>query len=81
MGAGFLLRTPTRLFENAQGALASLSVGLLVEGGYTLVGPAKLALVPTDTPLQAIDLQEPALGELNRSGPYVRASVVLRFGL
>jgi hypothetical protein len=61
--------------------MASLSVGLLLEGGYTLVGPASLALDPTDTPSQAIDLQEPTLGELNRAGPYIRTSLVIRFGL
>jgi hypothetical protein len=79
LGLGVTLRTPTRLFEDRQGRLASLSAGIMLEGGYTLAAPVDVALDGPGPSDQGIALAEPGLGELERSGPYVRGSVVIRF--
>ena len=78
VGAGVLLRSPTRAFEGRSGSLASLSVGVMIEGGFLLLPPLGIAL---DSDLQAGDvtLAEPSLGEVTRSGPYLRTSVVVSF--
>jgi len=77
-GLGFLLRTPTRLFENRRGRYASLSFGLMVEGGYTLAAPVDVALEGPKPGARGIPVAEPELGELERSGPYIRVSLVGR---
>jgi hypothetical protein len=76
-GAGFTLRTPTRMFETHRGRLASLSLGLLVEGGYTVAPDADLTLEPT----RGSELSRAtfALGSVQRSAPYLRIMGVLRF--
>jgi hypothetical protein len=79
VGAGIFLRTPTRLLESKNGDFASLSMGVLVEGGYTLTGSAPFSLKPKDRPKQAISLKSADLGSVDRSGPYVRISLVVRF--
>jgi hypothetical protein len=77
-GLGVMLRTPTRLFEDRKGQLASLSFGLLVEGGYTLSAPLSLKLDGRGPRDRDIALAEADLGELDRSGPYLRFSLVGR---
>ncbi|HMI93930.1 MAG TPA: hypothetical protein VK509_21295 [Polyangiales bacterium] len=77
-GLGFSLRTPTRMFENRRGRFASLSFGLMVEGGYTLAAPVDVALEGPKASARDIPVAEPALGELERSGPYIRVSLVGR---
>lgn len=79
LGLGVTLRTPTRLFEDSRGRLASLSAGLMFEGGYTLAAPVDVALDGPGPNDQGIALREPGLGELKRSGPYLRGSIVARF--
>ena len=79
LGLGATLRTPTRLFEDSQGHLASLSAGFMLEGGYTLAAPVDVALDGPGPNDQGIALREPGLGQLKRSGPYVRGSLVMRF--
>jgi hypothetical protein len=79
LGLGATLRTPTRLFEDERGNLASLSAGIMLEAGYTLAGPVDVALDGPGPDDQAIALREPGLGELKRSGPYLRGSFVIRF--
>jgi hypothetical protein len=79
LGLGFTLRTPTRSFEDSNGRLASLSAGIMFEGGYTLAAPVDVALDGPGPGDQGIALREPGLGELKRSGPYLRGSVVMRF--
>jgi len=76
-GAGFTLRTPTRLFETHNGRLSSLSVGVLVEGGYTLGSAAKLAAKPTES--GELTRSTFPLGKLDRTAPYLRIMGVLRF--
>ncbi len=78
LGAGVLLRTPTRLFENNRGELASLSFGVLIEAGYALRGAVNFKLTQPQGP-RDIAVSGAKLGELSLSGPYIRTSVVVRF--
>jgi len=76
-GAGFTLRTPARLFETWRGRLASLSLGLLLEGGYVLAQDATPKLDPSrdgDVPRATF-----SAGTLERSGAYLRILGVVRF--
>ena len=77
-GLGLTLRTPTRTFEDRRGNLASLSFGLMIEGGYTLSAPLDFKLDGPGPRKSDITLSEADLGELDRSGPYVRVSLVGR---
>jgi hypothetical protein len=77
-GLGFMLRTPTRMFENRRGRFASLSFGLMIEGGYTLAAPVDVEVSGPEPSSRGIPIAEPALGELERSGPYIRVSLVGR---
>jgi hypothetical protein len=79
LGLGFTLRTPSRLFEDLRGQLASLSLGLMLEGGYTLAAPIDFKLGGPATGKRDVPIAEPKLGRLERSGPYARASFVVRF--
>jgi hypothetical protein len=79
LGLGVMLRTPTRMFENKRGKYASLSFGLMFEGGYTLAGPVEMKLDGEGPGERDIALVETDLGELDRSGPYARISGVARF--
>jgi hypothetical protein len=76
-GAGFTLRTPPRLFETHRGRMASLSMGVLVEGGYALNQDAQLDAKPT----QASEIERAtfSLGTLDRSAGYLRIAAVIRF--
>lgn len=77
LGAGFTLRTPSRLFETHRGRLSSFSIGLTLEAGYTYAKAASLEATPTaDSELARATF---SLGELERSGAYLRALVALRF--
>lgn len=79
LGAGFTLRSPTRLFESSRGELASLSVGVMIEGGYTLAQPLEMKVDGSGPDDRDIALIESDLGELDRSGPFMRISLVARF--
>jgi hypothetical protein len=79
LGLGVMLRTPTRMFENRRGGYASLSFGLMFEGGYTLAAPVEMKLDGEGPGERDIALVESELGELERSGPYARISGVARF--
>jgi len=76
-GAGFTLRTPPRLFETHRGRMASLSLGVLVEGGYALNQDAELDAKPT----QASEIERAtfSFGTLDRSAGYLRIAGVIRF--
>jgi hypothetical protein len=76
LGAGATLTTPDRFFQSRSGALASFSVGLSLEGGYWLSAPLETTL---DTGSEGRLPVAPAnLGDLSRSGPYVRLAFVAR---
>jgi len=79
LGLGLTLRTPARAFENRRGDLASLSTGVMIEGGYTLAAPVETQLDGRGPDRRDIALTEAEFGELERSGPYVRASLFVRF--
>jgi hypothetical protein len=77
LGAGFTLRTPARLFETHRGRLSSFSIGVSIEGGYTFAKAATLRAKPTsDSDLTQATF---ALGDVERSGAYLRALGVFRF--
>jgi hypothetical protein len=78
LSAGVLVHTPAQLLENRLGQFASLTIGLLIEGGYAL--RSSVNVDPTRKAADhAIPITEAELGELALSGPYVRSSVVVRF--
>jgi hypothetical protein len=79
LGLGVTLRSPSRLFEDLRGHLASLSVGLMLEGGYTVAKALDLSLSGPGPGARGVPIVEPKLGHLERSGPYARASIVVRF--
>ncbi len=76
-GAGFTLRTPKRLFETHRGNLASLSFGVLLEGGYTLAQDATL----TPSPSRGADVRRVSSASFTaeRSAAYLRILGVVRF--
>jgi hypothetical protein len=78
-GAGFTLRTKARAFESDRGRVSSLSLGVLVEGGYTLSPAAKLKLDPVRSPASGLDVKTGQAGSLDRSAPYLRVAGVIRF--
>jgi hypothetical protein len=78
VGGGLSFRTPTRLFEKHDGSLASLSFALLVEGGYRYAQAAEFELSDHRRGENGLDVPSVSLGDLARSGPYLRAAVVLR---
>lgn len=79
LGAGFTLRTRARAFESHSGHVSSLSLGLLVEGGYIVAPAAKLDLQPTGSPASGIETRTAKAGSLDRTAPYLRIAGVVRF--
>lgn len=76
-GAGFTVRTPARTFETFHGHLSSLSLGVLVEAGYTLAKASTLDAKPTES--GEIARARFSVGSLARSAPYLRIMGVVRF--
>jgi hypothetical protein len=76
-GAGLTLHTPVRLFETRRGKLSALSLGVLVEGGYTLLADADLAAKPTRS--GEVTRATFSFGSLDRSATYLRIAGVVRF--
>jgi hypothetical protein len=76
-GAGLTLHTPVRLFETRRGHLSALSLGVLVEGGYTLLSDAELAAKPTRS--GEVPRATFSFGSLDRSAAYLRIAGVIRF--
>jgi hypothetical protein len=79
LGAGFLLHTPARAFENRAGKFASLSLGFMFEAGYALRSPVDFALKSRSATPRSIEIVSAKLGRLDLSGPYLRTSLVARF--
>lgn len=78
LGAGVTFRTPTSMFESDDGAFASLSLGLLIEAGYTVASSMSMTL-DNKHGEDPIETRTAELGELDLSGPYIRTSVLVRF--
>lgn len=76
-GAGFTLRTPSRTFETHGGRISSLSLGVLLEGGYAFANDATLRAKPSAS--SDIERYTFSLGTLERGGPYLRVMFVVRF--
>jgi hypothetical protein len=79
LGAGFLLHTPARAFENRLGKFASLLFGVMFEAGYALRSPVDFALKNRSATPRSIEIVSAKLGRLDLSGPYLRTSLVARF--
>ncbi|HEY6880249.1 MAG TPA: hypothetical protein VI299_19630, partial [Polyangiales bacterium] len=75
--AGVTLRTPARAFETHRGKLASLSLGVMVEGGYTMAQDAEL----TPKPSHGADVRRvsPTSFQSERSAAFLRVLAVTRF--
>jgi len=78
-GLGLLLRSPEDAFGGLHGGVGSLGFGLLFEGGYSLASPLSLRLDGPGPKKHEIDLAEADLGELERSGPYFRTSLLVSY--
>jgi len=78
LGAGFTLRTPDRTFESRHNRLAALSFGLMIEAGYTVAAPLEMSIDGPGPDERDIALREPVLADLDRSGPFLRFSLVGR---
>jgi hypothetical protein len=78
LGAGFLLHTPARTFENRSGKFASLTFGLQFEVGYALRSSVDFAL-QSPGGQHNIPVINANLGRLDLSGAYIRTSLVSRF--
>jgi hypothetical protein len=76
LGVGATVTTPDRLFQARSGKFQSLSLGLTLEGGYS-VSPALTATLD-DGAEGRLPIEQPKLGELSRSGPYLRLALVAR---
>jgi hypothetical protein len=78
LGGGLSLHSPAGALETAGGNLRSVVAGITVEGGYQLGSDLDLTPTPTgDT--GRIPTTYMSLGKLERSGPYLRTSLVVRF--
>jgi hypothetical protein len=74
LGGGATVTTPDGFFRRG----SSFAVGLTIEGGYRLGSPMEVALSVPDAE-DRIPIEQASLGDLSRSGPYVRVSGVVRF--
>jgi len=78
LGAGFNVHSPAGALETRSGSLRTVVAGLTFEGGYQLGGSVDLAPVP-DGDAGRVATRYASLGSLERSGPYFRTSLVVRF--
>jgi hypothetical protein len=78
LGAGFNVHSPAGALETRSGSLRSVIAGLTFEGGYQLGGAVDLTPAP-DGDVGRVATQYASLGSLERSGPYFRTSLVVRF--
>jgi hypothetical protein len=74
LGAGILVRTPDGALMTKSGALSSLAFGLMIEGGYVLMPSSDVTLRGSEN-AGRVATTDVHLGELDRSGPYLRISV------
>lgn len=78
LGGGFHLQTPPGALAPPTGLLRALTFGVAIEAGYVLAQDVAFDLQPEasedDIPIRGVPL-----GELKRSGPYLRFSVYTRF--
>jgi hypothetical protein len=77
LGGGFTVHTPMGLLQTKTGALRSLIAGVSFEGGYIFGGSVDLTPARSDS--DRIKTSYLSLGSLDRSGPYLKASLTARF--
>jgi hypothetical protein len=77
LGAGASVTTPDRFFQTQSGKFSSFALGLTVEGGYWASSPLTVGLEREDARAR-LPLEQPSLGDLSRSGPYVRIALLAR---
>lgn len=78
LGGGVTVHSPAGALETRSGKLRSVLAGVTFEGGYRLGASADLTPQPTEEPGR-IPTRYMSLGTLERSGPYFRTSLVVRF--
>ncbi|HEX7669670.1 MAG TPA: hypothetical protein VF395_08815 [Polyangiaceae bacterium] len=78
LGGGFTLHTRAGTFETRSGALRSVVFGLALEGGYVFAKAVSLTPAPEHASGR-IPVTDATIGKLDRSAPYIRASLVVRF--
>lgn len=78
LGAGASVQTPAGALGSDAGRVATLSIGLRVEGGYLLAPSASLAAGADPGP-DGIDTHAADLGALPRSAPYLRFAFFAHF--
>lgn len=78
LGGGLSLHSPAGALETATGGLRSVVAGITVEGGYQLGSDLDVTPTPTGD-AGRIPTTYLSLGKLERSGPYLRTSLVVRF--
>jgi hypothetical protein len=78
VGGGFTVHTPARTFQTRTGGFRSLIAGLAVESGYVLAGAVDLTPSPSGDQAR-IKTTYLSLGRLDRSGPYIKTSLTVRF--
>lgn len=78
-GLGLTLRSPPGRLGSGpfdRRGEASLSVGLRVEGGFTLARSLQVDLAQADPPEGAVNTRDANLGSVGRYGPYAMVSVI-----
>jgi hypothetical protein len=78
LGGGLSLHSPAGALETRGGALRSVIGGITVEGGYRMGSDFEVNPTPA-AEAGRIPTTYMSLGKLERSGPYVRTSLVVRF--
>jgi hypothetical protein len=78
LGGGLTVHTPAGSLETQSGALRSVVAGITVEGGYVMGGSVDLTPTPTGEPGRIATTYLP-IGTLERSGPYIRTALTVRF--
>lgn len=78
VGAGFTVHSPGGALETNSGSFRTLVAGLTFEGGYQLGSALDITPTPTGDSGR-IPTTYSSFGMLERSGPYLRTSLVLRF--
>jgi hypothetical protein len=76
IGGGATVHLTPGALETKSGAFRSLNAGIAVEGGYIAGGSVELHPVRTDARIATSYM---SLGNLERSGPYLKVSLVARF--
>lgn len=78
LGGGFTVHTPGGALRTQQGSFGTLVIGLTAEAGYSFAPSMDLSTAPEHT-VGRIPAVDAKLGAVERSGPYLRIAIALRF--